>query len=130
ELLPGWNLYAGTRALSIVAYNNPGDLGADPSIITREAQSGAGFPNSLSGNYGLFVASGRLQSPFNLLQDGEVPADARFLTVQGGSLGENPVELTVNGNSLPYSHAIRGLGWDVSLFAGQSVELRFVFPQP
>jgi hypothetical protein len=123
ELLPGWKLYFRTNLLTIIGYNHPGDGGSFPTIVTKEEQIGF-LPNSIAGKFGLYIAPGT-DSPFTLTQEGEIPANAQILTAAGGARGFMPIQLMVNGTPLILSTALRG--WDVSAFAGQTVELEFLF---
>jgi hypothetical protein len=125
ELLPGWKLYFRKNLLSIIGYNHPGDGGSFPTIVTKEEQTWF-LPNSVSGNFGLYIEPGT-DHPFTLTQEGDVPANAQTLTLRGGARGFTPIQLMVNRTPLTLSTALRG--WDVSAFAGQTVELKYLFEQ-
>jgi hypothetical protein len=133
ELLPGWQLSAGTNAFA------PNDL-----IGFNLSLPGPGYATlySTNGNFSLGLWPGVDFStlapvPYSLIQIGNVPADASTLRFFSFGL---PLELRVNGTIVPlfYGNVLTtvppmAIGSadvfaDVSAFAGQTVELRFTTP--
>ncbi|MEO8426221.1 MAG: hypothetical protein ABI651_03830, partial [Verrucomicrobiota bacterium] len=133
ELLPGWQLSSGTNAFA------PNDL-----IGFNLSLPGAGYATLYfsNGNFSLGLRPGIDFStlepvPYSLFQSGNVPADARTIRFFNFGL---PLELRVNGTVVPLFHSdvhsaapptVIGLAdvfADVSVFAGQTVELRFTTP--
>jgi PEP-CTERM motif-containing protein len=133
ELLPGWQLSSGTNAFA------PSDL-----IGFNLSLPGPGYATlySTNGNFSLGLWPGVDFStlaavPYSLTQSGSVPADARTIHFFNFGL---PLELRVNGTVVPlfYSNAqstvppiaigSADVSADVSVFAGQTVELRFTTP--
>jgi hypothetical protein len=76
--------------------------------------------SSVEGKYALW-----LYAADSIVQQGDIPADARFLSLIPGAL---PVAVSVNGVRLPGLPPIitsSTLTYDISAYAGQNVELRF-----
>jgi len=137
ELLPGWQLSSGTNAFA------PNDL-----IGFNLSLPGPGYATlySTNGNFSLGLWPGVDFStlaavPYSLIQSGNVPADAR--TIRFFNFGM-PLELRINGAVVPLFYnnvqstvkpmVIGFIGSaevfaDVSVFAGQAVDLRFTTPR-
>jgi len=86
------------------------------------------FGRPSEGQYGLFLTGTTATDPlYRLTQIGEIPGDAQFLS---HTYTGRPFMVTVNGidvtpaNSFPSPNPRTGLA-DVSIFAGQTVELTF-----
>jgi hypothetical protein len=143
DLLSGWRLLRGARELATVGYDIlPPGFGfvtlVDTSFRTA-TQATTALPVDVRFSLALFPAGpegGLLEpyTPYQLVQTGDVPPDAqsiRFFNYGG------PFEVRVNGLpiSLIYDHqsnpafpALRmaEVVGDISAFAGETVELRFV----
>lgn len=119
DLLPGWQLSRGGTNETLLFFNN---LPPDPvgqSLISKEALN---FYQEVFGRGGFqgeyVLAFTTDQIPFVLSQTGEVPADARLLTVRWGGYGPLFREIRINGTLIENG--------DVSAFAGQLVELQLI----
>lgn len=125
--LPGWNVYGGT-AQGEVFHNGVSLGGAAISIM------GPQFDSSLilQGQFTAYLA-GDFNGPNSVAigQTGQIPAIAlslRFLTSPGAIF-----QVTFGGVSLPVTEVFRNskfsiVGADISGFAGQTGELRFIAP--
>jgi hypothetical protein len=143
DLLPGWRLesiliahpnafppiQSSTNLLDSLWFRSaPGLLETTATLTDGEV-----FPTlPKTGTYSLLLGTfhGSLfDSYLSLSQRGEVPPDATTLKLDGvfAWVGGNSVgQVTMNGVSLPGSPIT---GWDISAFAGQTVELTFTqFP--
>jgi hypothetical protein len=142
DLLPGWQMFSGTNAVTqnVWVNLNPAGLGLR-SLYNRFNSPTPGpfaerYPVDGLYSFGMFpwAAIGEPYVPYTLSQVGEVPTDAQSLHfVIFGS----PFELRLNDIVVPVTYdygpepqnpntrRATALA-DVSAFAGQTVELRFI----
>jgi len=137
EMVPGWRILLGTNAEAEVGLNAL-LAGGGYSSIQGLANRG-GFPWEVSYSLLLvgdatFNGNQRTYIPYSLVQTGDIPSDARSIPFLSYA---NPVALFVNDNPIslfysnrppsgnPQTQQADAVG-DISPFAGQSVELRFL----
>lgn len=122
DLLPGWQLFEGTNLLPTIGYDAV-EFGPNINLVSSNAP--IQFPNfSIEGKHALLFGSAA--DPIALVQQGNIPAGAQFLTFSAPPFGGfgKPIELSLNGSLV----SSRGENlFDVSSFAAQRVELRFLF---
>jgi hypothetical protein len=145
DAFPHWQGFAAGSAVSMVIYN--GVLLDSPQIGIWDANADPNFGVTCPPLFGAYSAylmadAGPWPSPdAELAQTGTVPADARSIAfaTTSYSLLPNPdlrpeywqLDLLFNGQRLPYVKVMSQLdftiwGADVSAYAGQTVELRFL----
>jgi hypothetical protein len=122
DLLPGWQIYHGTNQSTVIGYVYIQLAPGYGTLITRDTAqfylSSTG--GAIDGDFApLFIPD---DQPFYLLQRGDIPVDAQFLTFN--DLGTR-FSLGINGILFPNAQS----GLDISSFAGQTVDLLFIFPQ-
>jgi len=121
DLLPGWKLFHGTNQLDTVGYNlHNGPLF---TLIDRFFVEGHIEPGLIQA-FGIFIDSG--DEEFSLFQRGDVPLDSRLLAFSGGlrNIGIT-LEVTMNDRILGADPTFSG--WDITSFAGQTVDLKLSF---
>jgi len=74
------------------------------------------FPNGFQGDYALAL-SVDTDDPFVLTQRGDIPLDAQLFNLDANFSLNTPVEAQINGTPVAD-------GDDISIFAGQNVELQ------
>jgi hypothetical protein len=139
DLLPGWQLYSPWYSNAAnpsglvpgVAYNVT-PIGT-PFTTIFDANHSLSIPGErwgpVEGKYALAVYPTLLISgpyaPYTLVQTGDVPAEARSLLFQNYG---NPFELRINNSAIPLSYGDDPhLAYaDITSFAGQAVELKFI----
>jgi hypothetical protein len=124
DLLPGWSLSIGGTESSAFFLNGLALDGGGASILSREAlgyyQSSLPelgstlFPWGIEGKYG-FADSIGAQSPMILSQTGDVPANARFIVLEGDRSPGVEFQLYANGKLIENG--------DISVYAGRPVQL-------
>ncbi len=124
--LPGWTGYIGTDQVSEVVYDTV-SLGA-AAISFQDAD---GFIHPLQGEYSAGLQSTHPGNQFMavLAQVGQIPADARSLRFFASPAAT--IQVTFAGNAIALSEVGTGSGYDilsgdVSAYAGQIGELRFI----
>lgn len=136
EMLPSWQLFLGANSEPFVGLNV---VAAGPGYSTLESPiNPMGFP--VDGLYSLALIplylgpDPSLFRPYTLIQNGDVPPGS--LSVRFVNYGV-PVDLYVNGSLVPllYDYGpvvpdpnarLANVSGDISAFAGQNVELKFV----
>lgn len=127
---PGWTAYFNATPLSFtdpVNYNNPSLGTAAIGLVNSASPSGGAISNQTVLLQGSSIINGTTVS---LAQTGLVPTGTMSLRFQGAnfgpslfvSLGGQPLNLGILQDFGSY----REYGADISSFAGQSAELRFV----
>ncbi|MEO8429039.1 MAG: hypothetical protein ABI651_18260, partial [Verrucomicrobiota bacterium] len=127
DLLPGWQITAGTNQYTLMGYQLKLDTTPTPPPFTSTYILGPelslpSFP--IEGGYALAVG-GQLE-PTSLLQRGDIPSDARWLCY---SFAGYPFDVSINGRQLPYpgfrypAASRTEVRFDISAYAGQNVEL-------
>ncbi|MCL5098228.1 MAG: hypothetical protein M1608_12015 [Candidatus Omnitrophica bacterium] len=133
EMMPGWHMFLGTNSISSIGLNlTPPGYGYATLISANPPQLGFVLP--VEGLYSLDMLPG--SHPITLLQIGEIPTGSK--SIQFLSYG-SPVQLEVSGSLVPlfytplpfdpripdYNQPSIAMG-DISPFAGQNVELKFI----
>lgn len=131
DALPGWNCYIGETPIGVVAYEGIALDSAYVGIVSRtnEYAPRCPFPGdyALSLQYGVTGSSQGVfsYSPAAVAQSGLVPAEAQSIRL----IATYPFLVTFEGDPIPLvplrsegDYAI--YGGDISLYAGQSGELR------
>lgn len=131
--IPGWGIYG-------FPYGNPtsvgfNDVALDAPAVTLQGTTSAFFP-AIQGSYSVLLQGGTVSGGLayntngaSVFQAGKIPLTSRSLLYLGGAA----VRVTFNGQALP-SVALNNeanytlWGVDVSAYAGQSGELRFIAP--
>ncbi|MDA1276326.1 MAG: PEP-CTERM sorting domain-containing protein [Verrucomicrobia bacterium] len=124
DLVPGWQVFQGTNAVTSIWFNGP--VGGNGDIIVTLNDEGLrGFPGVREGKFDLFV--GGTLRPLTLRQTGEIPADAGYLV-----FNQSPFLFTpfVNGEPLPIASADSPHPFLIAPYAGQTVELAFALASP
>jgi hypothetical protein len=126
DLLPGWQLFLGTQMVTSIGFNLSDDaygrVGA--TMVSSEPPYWPPFGAPIEGKYSVAFRVGIVGGGFeqwSIVQQGDVPPDARFLEFRYGEL---PFAVSVNGVNLSPSFFPIIPRVDVSQFAGQTVELR------
>jgi hypothetical protein len=135
DALPGWSCYVGTNQVGYVSFN---DLALDSAWVALITNTSAYYPmpaGLLSGRYcvsleyGVVSGGPLVYGPASIAQSGQVPAYARSIQFRGTV----PFTVTFAGNAIPLvvlsaqgDYSI--YGGDISQFAGQTGELRFISP--
>ncbi len=133
--LPGWSLFFWSQQETSMYYNNISAGGPAASLIDenfRDTYDGS----VVDGSYSLILyAGGGASNPSWISQSGTVPTDSMSLQFVSFA-GQDSTHLQVffGGTSLAYrplrafSPGYTVYGADISQFAGQSGELKFVVP--
>jgi len=126
DLLPGWQLFEGSKLVTRIGINSALVLaGANINLYTP----------ANGGKYALDLGFNAEDAPWSLVQRGDVPSNARYLSFStgfGGAAMQAP-RITLDGKDLsivrglPASFGTNRLVYDVSAFAGQNAELRFIY---
>jgi hypothetical protein len=129
ELFPSWQVYQANAVVTNVAYNTI-PLGQPYARIVSAARD----PDITEGKYSAdFENTMRGTVPFSIVQKGDVPANTSFLRYR---YQEFPFTLSMNGIEVPsISPLMRSFTpveaiYDVSSFAGQTVELKLTTSFP
>lgn len=134
EMLPGWHVFSGTNELKWIGLNlTPPGYDYVTLFSTNPPQPNLVLP--LEGRYSLELVP-YSYAPYSLIQEGEIPGDSKsiHMVIYG-----TPVQLEVNGSLVPlfytpfpfnpriasYLQPTNAVG-DISQFAGQTVELKFI----
>jgi hypothetical protein len=133
DLLPEWQLYRDNQQLSQTEFmfGDPLDL----SLVAVFGRSLRDFyiPFESDGPYALYYQGYYPVEAFRLEQQGQVPAEHRYLTLREG-YDSLPFRMSINGTGLPLvsQGGARGGGYqftyDVSAYAGQTVTLTLTSP--
>jgi hypothetical protein len=137
--LPGWTAYYGysgnPTALStpIIGYDSVSLGGAVVFLEDANANSGFG-PLPIQGNYSVLLQGSipHAATSASIGQTGTVPISAQSL-IFFGSLYGGSLQITFNGNNIPFSTVGNGAnytvyGADISSYAGQTGQLLFTAP--
>ncbi len=122
DLLPGWELFKGSTPQATLGLNlNPLTLGY-ATLISADQSQYFGFP--VEEAYALhLVGSAGNQDPWTLSQRGDIPNDAQLLSYRYSGY---PFLLSLNGTPLqPVTQTANSQAFDISRFAGQTVDLTF-----
>jgi len=131
DLLPGWQLFNGTEPVSEIGLVLPGFAsGARVALTSKEL-----YPDFIEGKYVLGFGFTEPDEPWSLVQTGDVPSDAAYLSFLSSTSGIliQPPKLSLDGRdlalvrTLPESFGRERLVYDVTGFAGQNAELRFIY---
>ena len=129
--IPGWTVYSDSGSGYQILYNS---IALDDPMVTIQGKNSTDL-TPLQGNYSVYIQGG---SPYGygtiigILQTGQIPISAKSLTFWG-QVGN--VQLSFSGQALSYN-AIGNIGnysifgADISVFAGQTGELRFNVTHP
>ncbi|MBI3416546.1 MAG: PEP-CTERM sorting domain-containing protein [Verrucomicrobia bacterium] len=126
DLLPGWQLFQGNVLQTNILYN--GALEFNYATIVDRSGTGIYGTSFTLGAYSLVLNDFADHfNLFTLVQRGDVPSDARFLSY---TFAGSPFQVTINGqNLLPavQNGAVNPIEIliDVSKYAGQNVQLTF-----
>jgi len=137
DLLPGWQLSNGAN---VFGPNSPVGYNLELAGLPYDTILGASNPDNrpFEGLYSLALYSAReppltgTLTPFSLWQVGAVPSDAK--SIHFLNFGFSAVELLINGSPVPllldgsFDHTrvhLVNAAADISVYAGQSIELRF-----
>jgi len=141
DLLPGWQLYHGSMPYADLFWLNLNPIGGGALVSIYDVNNYFYNPQvhiPVEQNYSFAIepsdAPGGGSLALSLVQTGDVPADAQ--TIRFTSFGRE-VQLYLNGTSVPVSYTygpspqnlnarLATAVADVSAFAGQTVELKFV----
>jgi photosystem II stability/assembly factor-like uncharacterized protein len=126
DLLPGWEVFAGTNSVSIVGVNDMVFTSSYLSLVS--ASSTFALAPCVGGSYA-FIQSDTSNVPCSLIQRGDVPRDAEVVSYK---FSADPFGLEIDGQtilplagSLPYALAGPKLvSFNVSKFSGQNVQLK------
>jgi hypothetical protein len=127
--LPGWTGYVGGSQVSWVVYDSRAIDAASISVIDRSSQ----FRQPLQGNYSAWLMGSTIfagQQAAAIAQIGQIPVDANSILFSTTFLPAFLPELTFAGQTIPLIELDANTGYitvggDVSLFAGDTGELRF-----
>ncbi|MCF7763198.1 MAG: hypothetical protein K9N62_05945 [Verrucomicrobia bacterium] len=131
DLLPGWQLFNGTEPVSEIGLVLPGfSSGVRVGLTSKEL-----YPDFIKGKYVLGFGFTEPDAPWSLVQRGDVPSDAAFLSFisQGGGILIQPPQVSLDGQELfqvpgtPEPVGLERLMYDVRDFAGKTAELRFIY---
>ena len=133
QAMPGWHVFVGGTEITTVLYNNRHISLAGVSLYSR----GDSPLFAIEGDYFAHLYSG-LVSPLPtgasaaVAQTGLIPNDAQSLQLKTGRNGE-PFFLSIGGNTLSMTPVFTGLNYvlhaaDISVYAGQDLELRISVP--
>lgn len=126
DLLPGWQLFKGSELVTSIGVNSHSAFAGLPVNLNTPSSEGA---------YELDFRFNSEDAPWSLVQRGDVPGNARYLSFKtgwGGAAMQAP-RITLDGKvlsivrGLPASFGTNRLVYDVSAFAGQNAELRFIY---
>ncbi len=126
EMLPGWQVFQGTNAVTSIWFNGP--VGEDGGIsVSLNDDRRGGFPGVREGKFDLLV--GGTLRPLTLRQTGEIPLDAGYLVFNQAPFMFTPY---VNGERLPdastdFTHRYF---YFIAPYAGQTVDLAFAIGSP
>jgi hypothetical protein len=127
DLLPGWNLLFGTASVTGLNYNDYFSLGATKATVFN-ARHPAFAGMGASGDYGVYFSETSLiRDRFTLVQVGTIPSSAKILSYRYYYAG---FDVEIDGQKLvpvtggTFSPVPTMATYDVSSFAGQTVELR------
>jgi len=132
DLLAGWQLYLGTQPVSVVGMNWKFPGFGYSSLYNRDVPAFDRY--SLGLVPGQDTGTDFIETPFSLVQTGDIPADAA--SIHFLSYNQRP-ELRLNNSLLPVTYnyfapgpaapVFEGVA-DISAFAGQTVDLEFTTP--
>jgi len=129
DLLPAWQYLVGTNnapttPLAYIGFNLPVPETGGAAIVESSI-----FGDSGNGKYLLefYTTAAIRQSAEAIRQTGDIPADAKYLSYEGGGL-----EVSVNGTELElygvYGSPYRYSHYDISPYAGQEVTIELKLP--
>lgn len=132
ELLPGWNLLYNDQQVSTMGFNST-QIGLDgslPALFNHRSDLATAFPPD--GTYG-FALSFSGSGAFTLSQRGDIPVGSRFLFYKARNTGPG---VAIDGKPLqllqglfPIDECPRNLWFDISEYAGKTVDLQFFLAQ-
>lgn len=127
ELLPHWQLFFGTSLETSVGFNLSTTGPNNATVFDRQSF----FPFEPEGRFAFhsqFTGAPFSGQPYSLVQRGEIPSDAQFLTYR---ISGNPFSVIINDITVLRLDSPRaGIPgprtalFDISMFAGQDVELK------
>jgi hypothetical protein len=137
-VLPGWSAFVGTRQVAYVYYNGLSAGGAFVNLITAyTSDTGqyliAGQYTAELGSGAAFIGGADIVTSTAIAQTGLTPLTAQSLRFAVRPFGSyiSDLAVTFNGQDLPLlplaagSNYLAYYGADISMFAGQTGELRF-----
>ena len=118
DLVPGWTISVNGHLFETISFNLEHNVSVfEPPTFEKTWRTvTAGLIAASDGGGYLLVFNHSLSDSYELTQRGDVPADARLLQINGGTLGAHGY-FTASIDGIPI------VDGDVSQFAGQNVEL-------